>query len=170
METPLTPMCEGRINRGTTFVAGKPCLSFPLTQDYVKTYSSCPRLPGSKLPSAVSSVEAFQPWAFLSVRDNRLLLFFLAIFLGTTIITFFSLVKDISVKFTVLPKNSYLSIFYSTLFKDSTMSIFFSLKCMAIFTTAENPQVNKALYTKLKGRITLPNITASTSTVVITYR
>lgn len=39
--------------------------------------------------------------------------------------------------------------FYSTLFSDSTISIFFSLKCIVIFTKAENPTVNKILYRKL---------------------
>lgn len=57
---------------------------------------------------------------------------------------------------------------YSTLFSDSTISIFFNLKCITIFTKTEKPHVKRPLYKKLTGLIFLPNITASTSTVVIT--
>ncbi len=60
-------------------------------------------------------------------------------------------------------------LFYSTLFKDSTISMVFSLKCITPFTTMEKILVRIPLYTKLIGLMLLPNITASTSTVVITY-
>ena len=62
-----------------------------------------------------------------------------------------------------------LAALYSTLFSDSTILIVFSLKCITAFTTAENTLVRIPPYTKLIGFIFLPNITASTSTVVITY-
>ena len=58
---------------------------------------------------------------------------------------------------------------YSTLFNDSTILMVFSLKCITAFTTAENTLVRIPPYTKLIGFIFLPNMTASTSTVVITY-
>lgn len=66
-------------------------------------------------------------------------------------------------------KNFTFYAFYSTLFSDSTMSIVFSLKCITPFTTMEKILVRIALYKKLIGLMLLPNITASTSTVVITY-
>ena len=61
-------------------------------------------------------------------------------------------------------------LFYSTLFSDSTISMVFNLKCITPFTTIEKILVSIALYTKLISLMLLPNITASTSTVVITYR
>ena len=58
---------------------------------------------------------------------------------------------------------------YSTDFRDSTMSIFVSFLCINQFTIKEKMQVITAQYKKLTGRISRPNITASTSTVTIIY-
>ena len=57
--------------------------------------------------------------------------------------------------------------YYSTDFRDSTMSIFLSFLCIKIFTMIEKIQVITAQYTKLIGRMFLPNMTASTSTVTV---
>ena len=124
------------------------------------------------------SENAFQPGAFLSVSDHSILLFFLAFAMSHTIITFFAVVKRERTNFTDiyfplcqkkegLPPGKDLPLFYSTDFSDSTISIFFSFQCINRFTTAEKIQVITAQYKKLTGRIFLPNITASTSTVTI---
>ena len=60
--------------------------------------------------------------------------------------------------------------FYSTDFKDSTILIFVSFLCINQFTTTEKIQVITAQYKKLTGRMSRPNITASTSTVRIIYQ
>lgn len=49
------------------------------------------------------------------------------------------------------------------------MSIFVSFLCINQFTIMEKMQVITAQYKKLTGRISRPNITASTSTVTIIY-
>ena len=113
--------------------------------------------PVQKLPSLCAFLKHLTAGECLSLKVPQKYSSFslpFSVFMGSIILLFFFFVKVF---------------FYSTLLSDSTMSIFLSLKCITMFTNAEKPQVIRALYTKLCQLMFLPNITASTSTVTITY-
>ena len=146
IKKPLTRTCEGRsIPRYHLHYADPACISHsPLTQEYVKTYSSAavrfihrPHLfqsSGSKATfSNLFLRMSSSRWTLLSVRDNRLLLFFPAF----SAFYYNWIFHDCQAGIPVFH-------IYSTLFRDSTISIFFSLKCMTTLTTMENTQVSAA--------------------------